>query len=633
MKREYYHSINDRFITFINSGDYYISIFGLLASLGLLFYLCTSGKGFYAFAIVFPLVSFLIWLIIRKKASINLSSTLSTGKYQISLLSVMYWIIFSTAHLMLLFRSDHYQRPLSYFILIALCALIILIEALHSGKGYEYQILFQIILIGGSLCLSQFILFPDLIGIDPWSHRNLTMQVVENGFLPAEGYSYSYFPLFHILIVTLSSLIDVDYKMGTFISISLLQIVCNTLFVFLIARKVYRYSPLNLIAALFLVLGNVHILMSYWPIPNSFAGIYLPVLAYLIIQINQGNKRIIFSGLLLLISLTIIFSHTIASMFVAILLFMSYFTILLYNKIFTKANFTTILLPIAFTIAMYSWWIFTSGRFETLVELIQNQFTSEYFVTLSDSMRSVSYVTPLSEKLFNYVGLFVYFSLSIIGALFIFKNRNVLADNWIHGVLILIFAITPLSLGFFTLIFGMSIIQDRWFYFAQLFAPTLVAVALLILYSRFTKPILMVLFALASFLFIFSLVVNPTANVDNHQLSPHSSMTYALKASEITGVATFSEQYDGTIKTDSFLAGTMKFNGYKLSPFCKELETNELTELDAPLIVRESTINGPMKIYSALYYLKYDYSLPLFQNSNLIYDNDGVYIFQNSLDV
>lgn len=629
MKSRHFNLLYSKISLFIPYCDYYFSVSGLILSSILMFFLYGSGKVFYAFVMVFPIISFFLWLKIRKNASIDVRDMLYKHKYGSRLLSIIYWTAFTIAHLVLLFRYDQYQRPLSYFILIALCALIVLIESFHSNRRYENHILVQILLIGGSLVLSQFILFPDLLGIDPWSHRALTMQVVENGHLPTDGYSYSFFPLFHILIATASLLLDVDYRMGTFISISLIQIICNTLFIYLIAKKIFKSSSVNLVAALFLVLGNVHIMMCYWPIPNSFAGIYLPILAYLIIQINQCNKKIIFSGILFLVSLAIIFSHTIASMFAAILFFISHVAISLYNKIFTKANFTTIIMPIAFTVAMYSWWIFTSGRFETLVEIIQNQFSSEYFVKLSDVMGSMSYVTPLIEKLFNYVGFFVYFSLSIIGVLFIFKNRNFLAENWIHGMIITLFTITPLSLGFFTLIFGMSIIQDRWFYFAQLFAPVLVAVALLILYNRCTKPILIVLFALASFLFIFSLIINPTANVDNHQFSPHSSMTYALKESEISGVSTFSEHYDGIIKTDSLLAGTMKFDGYHLSPFCNELEKNILAEVDKLVIIRESTISHPFKIYSALYNLKYDYSLPLFQSSNLIYDNDRLYIFKN----
>ena len=65
------------------------------------------------------------------------------------------------------------------------------------------------------------------------------------------------------------------------VSVSLGQIICNAVFVFLIAKCLFKNHRVGLLAALLVILANHLIRMTYWSIPNAFGIVFIPIVIYL----------------------------------------------------------------------------------------------------------------------------------------------------------------------------------------------------------------------------------------------------------------------------------------------------------------------------------------------------------------
>ena len=168
--------------------DQTLAIAGVILSLILIVYLGRStGRAIYLLTGFLALISCLLWLSIRKSHTFEyhlpeswtltvFCATCFFGLYTLSVLSVY-------------LRPEFYERPLFYFILTALMAGIIAGEIFTSGRRHAALILIQILLLAVSIAWSQLLIFPSLLGIDPWYHSALTSQITGEGFIP-DGYAY-----------------------------------------------------------------------------------------------------------------------------------------------------------------------------------------------------------------------------------------------------------------------------------------------------------------------------------------------------------------------------------------------------------------------------------------------------------
>ena len=89
--------------------------------------------------------------------------------------------------MILFFRQEVYVRPLGYFICISIMAGVVSLEILFKKRNT--LMLLQIILIGISLQLGQVLIFPNVVGVDPWYHQLYTSKILESGFIPGGSYS------------------------------------------------------------------------------------------------------------------------------------------------------------------------------------------------------------------------------------------------------------------------------------------------------------------------------------------------------------------------------------------------------------------------------------------------------------
>jgi hypothetical protein len=581
---------------------------------------------------ILSLIVCILWFGIRKKASYNQYARLSfsTG----IILNSLYFILFSLSILSIYFRPYLYERPLLYFILMSLIVGVMALRIFCNNISNSL-FLFQTILIGISISWSQLLLFPSLLGVDPWAHQAFTLKILDTHFIHfiPGGVDYSTLPLFHIFIALTSLVTGFDYKFAAMFSVSLSQIICNVLFIFLLGKFLFN-NRIGLLASLLLVVADHHIYMSYWSIPNGFAVVFILFLLYLLLKVKM-HYPVLTSILSILLMITIILTHPIVSIFTAIILTFYFFGNPTLNILYSKENFDKPLIPtnysythyplvkkwglskfskkytsitmtylILFIVLMVAWWNFISGHLGILVFLIKNNFNIEIFNGNSILMSEYTTVVPFSERLFDNAGMFLFSALSFVGCFYMISQRYGNHNTFNFAFIGLI----PLFLGFFSLISNShSILEDRWWYFAQILLSIPLALSLTLIASYVKQKYLSSgLFFFIVLFMSFIMIMNPYANNDNHIFSPNSSITHALTASELQAAKTTSTIWKGTIKTDRYYANSQNFKYGNFEAFCNETYQKNPDNLSNSFVLIRKAIIG--KVFNMfLSYVRLDY--------------------------
>jgi len=591
--------------TITDNLDRNLAILGLIASPILIVYTVINiSRIVYVLPGVLALLACLTWLIIRNRASLTLQ--IGESRSRVHLFFLLYVILLIVGILSIRFRPELYERPLLYFVSTSLLAGTIACQILFSNERQKWLIIPQIVVLGVSVAWSQLLIFPNVVGADPWYHQMVTMKILELQTIP--GGSYSHLPIFHLMVATTSLLSDLSYKIAAMLSVSLAQIICNVSFVYLLANLIFKNHKIGLFASLMVVVANHHINMSFWSIPNSFAGIFIAIIIYMIlkdISDRSAPKNII----LIVLFFTTIFTHTIASTCIAILLFAAWLSMVAFNAIHPKKYATmSVLLPTVFTIAMYSWWDYATGHTKTLAELIKWGFSKDFFIMDGAAEVSSVYTSaiPVTEQIFNQFGMFLFFATSFIGIFYLLSQKDT------RCFVFALIGLIPLAIGFFSLIFGFGVIEHRWWYFAQILlsVPLGAAIVLLLETSRITNEKVI---ALGSLVFIstfaFLLIMSPSANVDNHMFSPNTGVRPSLTESELHSINSIAELYTEEIGTERYVTNVISFLriDIDLAMVDENIFTGDYSELDQrDVLIREEIKENTFKLFQGPYRLDYD---------------------------
>lgn len=611
--------LKDSFL--LRDPDKTLAVAGVILSLILIAYLGREiGRVIYLLTGVLALVSCLLWLAIRRNHTFEFH--LPESRTSTILFAICFFGLYTLSVLSVYLRPELYERPLLYFILTALMAGAIACEIFSSGRRYAGLILIQIMLLGVSIAWSQLLIFPSLLGVDPWLHSALTGRIVNEGFIP-EGYAYSKLPLFHLMISATSFTADLPYKFAAMASVSLVQIICNATFVFLIGNNLFKNHKIGLLAALLVIIANHHISMSYWSIPNAFAAVFIPISLYLLFFRFKERSYSTSAILYTMILAPIILTHTITAVCMAILLFVTWGTLAVYHLFNTTGHRISLIIPISFTLAMLAWWTYASDSIRILIDLLRSGFGIDFFVTTPEDLRSYGAVIPLGEQLFNNFGMFLFFAFSFIGILYMISRKGsylTFAMAWI--------AATPLAIGFFSLISGHTVIEERWWYFAQILLSIPLAVAIFTVgtWERKKSNVSHLFMFIFVVILTFLMILSPPANADNLSFSPNSHIRYSPTVAELESVTTLMAKWDSSIKTDEYLAGSRRFQYPQVSAYCREIYSHDYLALkDQVVLIRGDTVGKPFKFFSSIYKLDYDLNMKLDeQGFSQIYDSNSV---------
>lgn len=607
-----------------NNIDRIVAILGIISSLGLILYLVMrTDRVEYLLIGFLVMASCLLYLLIRKDA--NIFDLNQTRTFSFNVCAYLYILLFVLSILSIICRPNLYERPIYYFIIIVAMVFVLSYEIIHSKKKNVKFLILQIIALGINICWSQLFLFPGLIGVDPWYHSNLTSQIIQSSHL-VEGYSYAKLPLFHIIISVASLILNVEYKFAAMASVSLAQIICNVLFIYLMASGIFKNHKIGCFSSLFVVISNYHIFMSYWSIPNAFAGVFIPIVFYLIYILKERHESKAYV-LILLFLLVVIWTHTLTSMCMIILLFVTWIvSYLFYYCSGFKSGYIPLLLPVVFVTGVFAWWTYASNSIWMLSQLIKWGFSVDFFISNPEMIVEYISYTPVFERVFKYLGMFLYFSLSLIGILYMVSRKGTKASFYMAFI-----ALTPLLIVFISNLMGLGVIEERWWYFSEVLLSIPLAVTIVIMnnlsihksYLSIVTPILISLIA-------FLLIMSPPANVDNHMFSEQSGVTHALKYSELcSSEFILSHSTTPDVLSDPLFYYTQRWKIPNLEDMSEELDSRDFTNCgDDTILIREMIINKPMKLYSTIIKLEYNpndlFSKLPFQK---VYDSRSAYVY------
>jgi len=582
-----------------------LAVVGVIASLLLITYTVISiNRVIYVLPGVLTLLACVTWLVIRKRISSPFQ--IGESKTKVHLFFLLYVIIFIVSILSVRFRPELYERPLLFFIATSLMAGTIACQILSSNEKQKWFIIPQIVVLGASIAWSQLLIFPNVVGVDPWYHQMVTVKLLELQTIP--GGSYTYLPIFHLIVAATSLFSGLSYKFATMFSVSLAQIICNVFFTYLLASLITKNHKIGLFASLMIVVANHHIYMSYWSMPTSFAAIFVAIVFY--VALKETSDRSLSKSLIIQVLLfTTIFTHTIVSICMSILLFASWLSMVTFNIVHSKKYATvSVLLPVLFTLAMYSWWGYASGHLNTLAKLIEWGFSRDVFGMEGASEVASIYALeiPICEQIFNQIGMFMFFALSFIGIFYLLSKK----DN--KCLTIAVIGLIPLAIGFFSLIFGFTTIEHRWWYVAQILLsiPLGAAIILLLKASMITnKKITMISLFISISTLVFLLIMTPSANVDNHLFSPNTAVRASFTESELHSINTIAKTYPWEIGTERYVTNVVSFLpiDIELTMIDENIFTGDYSGLDQKnILIREYIKGNTFKLFGGPYRLNYD---------------------------
>jgi hypothetical protein len=156
-----------------------------------------------------------------------------------------------------------------------------------------------------------------------------------------------------------------------------------------------------------------------------------------------------------------------------------------------------------------------------------------------------------------------------------------------------------------------TVIEDRWIYFATLMNGIAMAITLLILQGRlksnagYTRYVsLAVVFLLCSSLTVLA-EINPNASTDLRPVSPNAPPR-PLTESELVAIPTAFEVWSRTVWTDYYYT-TQRFVYPRIKDFTVEASSRNFSAMKSDLVlVREEVIKDPVYISSYVYIPYYD---------------------------
>jgi hypothetical protein len=317
----------------------------------------------------------------------------------------------------------------------------------------------------------------------------------------------------------------------------------------------------------------------------------------------------------------------------AMILLVGYIVVYVFNKI--RENKMTMSITINmvafFSVAMFSWWIYVSGHINVLSDIIRVGFSEEIFVRAPVEVIGYIGTIPIFEQFFNQFGIFLFFSISLIGCFYMLTSEY--GNNLTFKIAVV--GLTPLTIGFFSLIFGYFIIPERWWYFSQILLAVPIAIAFLLLCARFlNKSLKPVFLFFLTVLISFIMIMSPNANFDNQLFSSNTGVRSAFTESEMTAAAFFVEKSNGDISSDyDFFtnpSSSVLINFYGLSyGRIKSLDDSILYEdfsKDGIIkVIRKEIVDKPFRLFGLVYRLDYDPFKSLdIKGFSSIYDCDSV---------
>ena len=529
--------------------DRNLAIAGLIAGIAATPFLKFVAPNYIGTTIALTL-SCVIYLILRRRKG---SWELSIPSFDSLTLRLLINILFFAllGYSLILLHSNTYDRPLAYFISIALMSTLVALEIFtmpEKKTGYTAFLLTKILLIAFSLRWSLYYMFPgSLFGSDPWDAIYFYANLSEAGHLSrAILGGYYYMPFQHITVVITSQLTQLDLRSSLFFSLGLFEI-ASLIFIFLLGSKLFG-KKIGLLATLLLAVNNLHITWG-WLIVAQTLGLSLATfILFLVLRPTKGNA-VKFKVISLLVLISMIFTHHLSSavtLTIMLLIFIGYWIFSLVGKSterFAGISITTILF---FGISLSAYSIYVSRFFGSFTYLLIGSGEMKLF---PEFLAPTIATNPFWFEL-NRLGPLVFYALAVIGILSILNSRNMNLSRFslaFCGALL-----TALTFAGFLLPHS-ALSIGRWFVFLQILLAIPVALGLIFICSVIKKN-WKVLSTLGTITFLLTslMILNTQGSFDSPIYPNYVEPRRALTVSELGAAGTIKSTYTGTLTTDSY---------------------------------------------------------------------------------
>lgn len=550
---------------------------------------------------------FACYLLIRKNLCGYALSSQTSAKAADRLylaLNILFFSLFTFSVFSLLLRQEPYTIPLVYFVLVASSVSVLSVEILFlpSQKWCINLVLLEIVLSAAMLEFSQVFIYPSVVGVDSWWHQMFTLDILRTGHVPS-GTAYSQFPVLHLIVGSTSLTTGLSYKISAFLSVSVPTIFCEVVFTFLLGRSIIN-EKVGLLGGLLLGMASYSLTIGYWAIPNTIGPIFILVIVYLLFKLSV-EKPVVSISLVIVLMGVLILTHTITSLWLSMILFISWATYRFCNWAYNESKKLVLLvLPILFSVAMLSWWTYVSTDLSTLAGMIKSGFSINYLAGyLPEKVIQYSNNVSYYEQLFDAIGISLFFAVSFIGCLYLLSNRSDISRSFA----IVTCGAATLTIAFFAPLVGLGVIEARWYYFSQIALSLPLALAFFLLCwavkSRTGKILL--LFAL-TFSITFLMILSPIANVGNSTFSSDTQARLALTASELQAMKSMSNVWPNDIGVDKYYS-SLGLLGYSTRNIETEMYEGNYSDCHSMLImIRLEVVGHPIPFFSGIYRLDYD---------------------------
>lgn len=575
------------------------------------------------------------WFLVRRIECTS-KAAFSTRRVAIILVTA-FFVLLTVSIISLQFRPNTYERPLLFFVSFALMAGVIAAEIPLSSLRMAPLILGQIFITGVLLTWSGNVVFPNVIGLDNWWHQFFTRLIVESGQVPG-NLGYSGLPLFHLLIGQGEILLDVNFKTALLYILVLSQLAVQMLITYVLARTIFGNHKIALFSALSMMFAVWAIVFSMIPLPTSFGFTFVLLVLYFLLRMDGLMTTV----MMLFLTFVIVWSHTIASVCMLIVFASGFLaTKISWDSFPSSTHYMKVTYILFFVVAMLAWWAYAAGAVvDQFSELILWGFSRDVFI--DPSAKVANQVVPLGEALYGLAGIYLFYGLAVLGALFSISHRGNAKAATVSTI-----GLALLGVGLVAMVGKLGFLQERWFYYSQVLLAVPLGAALYILSNASVRwgkgdhtrwkvlPVVAVAVLVASLAFIAS--TNPKADLDNHALTPTTGIRFAFTESEIQGAAFASTSLHGTIYSDydfgrnpssSVFLDYLGVDVGRTGSLDDALSNNEWTSNGTVKVVRTYLADNTFRVGGWNYRLDYDLIGSLYGSDlNKVYANGALSVY------
>ena len=494
----------------------------------------------------------------RKISNISISHQLQ------SILDISFWSLLSIA--LLIWHSNLYYRPASYFVIISILSAIIAIEIFSSYDSRRFSsIIFKIVILSLVVRGGIYFNYPSIMGYDAYLHTKIADLIMHTGFVPPYEISgkYVYAPILHILIGSVGVLSHVPVKYAVFLSIGVGSVI-STFFLYIIGKNIAG-PQIGLLAVLFANLTNDLIVRGIANVTaDSVVISYLLVMLYLVFADNIQQS--INQSMLVFFSLLLVITHQLST-FVVFLIML----ILMYSQLITSyvhgfrspKNISITYLTL-FGIAIIAYWMsmefpnrstFFDFVLAPFMDILRGggEYGSDILIVGRVHEQPIFYQIIIQSS-------YLILPFFAIGGLLLWlspENRKRFSIATVAAaLLVLVYGIPLLGIR--------NLITSRWIHLLSIFLAILAAAfiwcSVNLMPSRTGKKCFAFLIV---FIFAFIMITTPGINKDNPLVGRDVTVRNQFTCSEVKAAETIGSSFDVDTYVDSTFLSAYKYYTYR----------------------------------------------------------------------